>query len=136
MSSATRDIVVVGASAGGVQALQALVRGLPRDFPASVLGVMHISPTTESALPSLTAFASLADKDRARASGFDRHMSKPVEPLQLLITLQQMAPTRGFRGMDPLRELPCLRVAAVCGGRGVPTIVQVPPGKFPALTDG
>jgi two-component system chemotaxis response regulator CheB len=36
-------MVVVGASAGGLNALTALVRQLPRDFPAPVLIVMHIS---------------------------------------------------------------------------------------------
>ena len=34
-----RDIVVIGASAGGIQALTTLVAGLPRDFPASLLVV-------------------------------------------------------------------------------------------------
>ena len=37
-------IIVVGASAGGVKALQQLVRGFPRDFSAAVLVVLHSSP--------------------------------------------------------------------------------------------
>lgn len=36
-----RDLVVIGASAGGVDALRALVGALPRDFPASVHVVVH-----------------------------------------------------------------------------------------------
>lgn len=32
-----RDIVVIGASAGGVQALKTLISGLPSGFPAAVL---------------------------------------------------------------------------------------------------
>lgn len=32
-----RDIVVIGASAGGVQAMKTLVSGLPSGFPAAVL---------------------------------------------------------------------------------------------------
>ncbi len=37
-----RNLIVVGASAGGVAALQAFVHGLPADLPAAVLLVMHM----------------------------------------------------------------------------------------------
>ncbi len=48
-----RDIVVIGASAGGIQALTTLVAGLPRDFPASILIVVHIPPYAVSRLPEI-----------------------------------------------------------------------------------
>src|SRR5687768_7340305 len=48
-----RDIVVIGASAGGIQALTTLVAGLPRDFPASLLVVVHIPPYAISRLPDI-----------------------------------------------------------------------------------
>lgn len=47
-----RDIVVIGASAGGVQALRVLVAGLPADFAAAVCVVLHIG-AHESTLPAL-----------------------------------------------------------------------------------
>jgi two-component system chemotaxis response regulator CheB len=49
----TRDIVVVGASAGGVEALSELVRGLPPGFPAAVFVVCHIPPAARSMLPDI-----------------------------------------------------------------------------------
>jgi two-component system, chemotaxis family, protein-glutamate methylesterase/glutaminase len=39
---ATRDIIVIGASTGGIDALCSLVRALPANLPASVFVVMHV----------------------------------------------------------------------------------------------
>ncbi len=36
------DIIVIGASSGGIEALRVLVAGLPVDFPASVFVAVHM----------------------------------------------------------------------------------------------
>lgn len=50
---AKKDIVVVGASAGGMGALEKLVAGLPADFPAAIFVVWHLSPGVKSVLPAV-----------------------------------------------------------------------------------
>jgi two-component system, chemotaxis family, protein-glutamate methylesterase/glutaminase len=49
----TRDIVVIGASAGGVETLSNLVAQLPENFPAAVFIVMHIPAEYPSQLPQI-----------------------------------------------------------------------------------
>lgn len=48
-----RDIVVIGASAGGVEALKRLVRALPGDFPAAVFIVLHLRSSSRSLLAQI-----------------------------------------------------------------------------------
>ncbi|MFC5380599.1 chemotaxis protein CheB [Aquipuribacter nitratireducens] len=48
-----RDTVVVGASAGGVEALRTLVAGLPEDFPAALLVVLHVPQDSPNALAAI-----------------------------------------------------------------------------------
>ena len=50
---ATRDTIVTGASAGGVQALLKLVADLPADLPAAVFIVLHVPPDVPSMLPEI-----------------------------------------------------------------------------------
>ena len=47
------DIIVIGASAGGVGALRTLVAELPRGLPASLFIVLHLPATLPSALPKI-----------------------------------------------------------------------------------
>src|SRR5689334_2539844 len=82
---ANRDVLVIGASAGGVEALIFLARNFPRDLPAAVVVTVHLPPQGGSVLdellnragPLTAVFAS--EHDRLR-KGFiyiapaDRHL--------------------------------------------------------------
>jgi two-component system, chemotaxis family, protein-glutamate methylesterase/glutaminase len=50
---ATRDIIVVGASAGGITALVELLRSIPDNFKATIFVVLHLPPSSPSALPAI-----------------------------------------------------------------------------------
>jgi two-component system chemotaxis response regulator CheB len=51
------DIVAIGASAGGVQALTRVVAGLPPDFRAAVFVVLHVPPDAPSQLATILSRA-------------------------------------------------------------------------------
>jgi two-component system, chemotaxis family, protein-glutamate methylesterase/glutaminase len=53
-----KAIIVIGASAGGVEALQKLVKGLPPSLPASIFVVLHIAAHSPSRLPQILSRAS------------------------------------------------------------------------------
>ncbi|HEX5498931.1 MAG TPA: chemotaxis protein CheB, partial [Thermomicrobiales bacterium] len=54
-----RNLIVIGASAGGVHALLALVATLPADFAAPVVIAQHLDPRRVSHLGELLANRSL-----------------------------------------------------------------------------
>lgn len=62
---ATRDIIVIGASAGGVMALSELVAALPANLPAAVFIVLHIPSNAPSLLPAILARESRIAVDHA-----------------------------------------------------------------------
>lgn len=50
---AGHDIIVIGASAGGVEAVSAVARALPAGLPAAVFVVVHFPPWSRSVLPQI-----------------------------------------------------------------------------------
>ncbi|GAA1619792.1 chemotaxis protein CheB [Actinoplanes couchii] len=53
MTPEHRDLIAVGASAGGVEALRALAAGLPARYPGALLVVLHVPRSAPSALPAI-----------------------------------------------------------------------------------
>jgi two-component system chemotaxis response regulator CheB len=70
--------VVVGASAGGVEALTRFVHELPADFEAAVLVVLHLTPTASSNLPAILTRAGRLPAAHARDG-------EAIEPGRILV---------------------------------------------------
>jgi two-component system chemotaxis response regulator CheB len=106
----TVDIVVVGASAGGLQALLDIVSDLPATLPAALIVVMHTPPDGVSRLPDILTRggrirASFAEADQPIESGHiyvappDRHLLVT----RVGLTLNHGPRENGFRpAIDPL----------------------------------
>src|SRR4051812_27330020 len=73
-----RDVAVVGASAGGGEAFQTLVRGIPAGVPLTPAGVLHMPSAAESRL------AEILSRAGPLPSGWARH-GAPVEPGTIVV---------------------------------------------------
>jgi two-component system chemotaxis response regulator CheB len=110
MRTAQRDIVVMGASAGGVETLAELVSGLPAEFPAAIFVVLHLLPTANSVLPEILDRAGPLAAETARSGeGIDRgriYVAPPDRHLLLLpnrVRLSNGPRENGHRpALDPL----------------------------------
>lgn len=96
-SSEGHDIVVVGASAGGVEALRSLVRFLPEDLAATIFVVLHLPPVATSVLPRILTRAGRLEAVHA-AGG------EPFEPGRIYVS-------------PPDRHM-CFAGGAICLDRG------------------
>jgi two-component system chemotaxis response regulator CheB len=72
------DIIVIGASAGGMEALRDLVRGLPPDLPAALFVVWHIPAYAVGVLPDVLTKAGPLPAAHARDG-------EPIEPARIYV---------------------------------------------------
>jgi two-component system, chemotaxis family, protein-glutamate methylesterase/glutaminase len=88
MHQLTKDIIVIGASAGGVEALQRLVSTLPRDLPAAVFVVLHIGTDAVSYLPDILARAGALPVVHARTRTAIEYGRIYVAPVDVHLVLE------------------------------------------------
>jgi two-component system chemotaxis response regulator CheB len=72
------SVVVMGASAGGVEALTTVVAGLPEELDAAVCIVLHLAPGAESRLAEIVARAGPLPAVQARGG-------EPLEPGRIYV---------------------------------------------------
>lgn len=73
MSAAPVEAIVVGASAGAVEALSRLLPALPADYPLPLLIVVHIPPDRDNALVALL-------RQRSRLAVVEAEDKAPIAP--------------------------------------------------------
>jgi len=75
-----RCVIAVAASAGGLKALSVILGGLPKDFPAAIAIVMHLSPEHKSILAEILDSRSQLEVRQARTGDRLCHSSVFVAP--------------------------------------------------------
>ncbi len=81
-----RDILVIGASAGGVTALQKLLAALPENFSAIVLIVTHLAPNEGlQSAAAATRAARLQNANARRPGARARNKSRRVQRTRIAL---------------------------------------------------
>jgi two-component system, chemotaxis family, protein-glutamate methylesterase/glutaminase len=124
---ANHDVVAIGTSAGGFEALRFLANGFRQDFPASVLITIHLPPQFHSSLdiiltnagPLKATFANDGDRIERRRIYIappGRHLIIEGERLSLGVGPRE----NGARpAIDPMMR----SVAACCGNRAIGVVL-------------
>jgi two-component system, chemotaxis family, CheB/CheR fusion protein len=100
----TPTVVAIGASAGGLEAIEQFLRGVPDASGLAFVIVQHLDPTHEGAMPELlqrsTRMPVAQVKDGARVEGDHVYVIPPNKDLSILrgvLRLSEPASPRGLR---------------------------------------
>jgi two-component system chemotaxis response regulator CheB len=125
---AKRDIVVIGGSAGSLDALNQIVQRLPADLPAAIFVVVHLSARSSNYIPDIlqrrTAMkvAQAAEGERIERSTI--HVAPPDR--HLLISSDHIHLSRGPKeGLQrPSINVTFRSAAATCGERVIGVLLS------------
>lgn len=115
-----KDIVVIGASAGGIDALKVLVASLPGDLKAAVFITLHIAPYRMGILPEILARAGPLPVSNAKDWEPIQNGHIYVAPPDFHLLFEKTGHIRTTRGPRENRFRPAIdpmfRAAAYCFG--------------------
>jgi two-component system, chemotaxis family, protein-glutamate methylesterase/glutaminase len=133
-TSQRRDIVVIAASAGGIEVLRRLLSRLPTGLPASLLVVLHIPPSSGGALANILDRSGPLPATAACAGEMLRpgHVYVAPPDHHLLIADDRIELSRGPRenGHRPAADPLFASAAAAAGARVLGLVLSG------TLTDG
>ena len=118
-------IVVIGASAGGVETLRDIARDLPASLDAAVFIVLHIPASVESVLPRLLRQSGLDAAHAIDREALERgriYVAKPDHHLTLHETMIRSVQGPRVNGYRPAID-PLFRSAALAFGNAVIGVV-------------
>jgi two-component system chemotaxis response regulator CheB len=121
-----RDIIVVAASAGGLEPLRALLAEMPIDLPASVLVVLHVPATGGRTLPRILdragPLSAAAAVDGERLKPGRVYVAPPDRHMLLVNGMVRLSRGPRQNGVRPAAD-PLFRSAALFGGPRVIAVV-------------